>query len=337
MKILWIKLCGICVDLINMTSKILMTGGSGFLGTALLKNPPFNDALIVGRTPPNQGGQFLCISLDSSSDYTHILSDIDIIVHLAARAHVMDEVSKDPLQEYRSINTLATLNLAKQAANKGVKRFIFISSIKVLGEKTERGRPFTTDCPFNPQDPYSVSKVEAEIGLLKLAKKTNMEVVIIRPPLVYGKGVKGNFAKLLKLTKLPIPLPLGSIKNKRSLVSIENLVSLITTCLVHPNAANEVFLVSDDCDMSTPELLKLIAKTGGYNSSVFRFSTNLFRLLLRFVGKMDLYQRLCGSMQVDITHTKNQLGWVPLFGPEDCIKNCWPQKVPKRIVIIGEK
>ncbi len=320
-----------------MKSKILITGGSGFLGMALLKNPSFKDALNVGRKQPNQGGKFLHITLDAASDYTHILSDIDIVVHVAARAHVMDEVSEDPLQEYRSINTLATLNLAKQAANKGVKRFIFISSIKVLGEKTDRGRPFTADCPFNPQDPYSVSKAEAEIGLLKLAKKTNMEVVIIRPPLVYGKGVKGNFAKLLKLTTLPIPLPLASIKNKRSFVSIENLVSLITTCLVHPNAANKVFLVSDGCDMSTPELLNLIAKTGGFNSSVFRFPTNLFRFLLKCVGKMGLYQRLCGSMQVDITNTKNQLGWVPLFSPEDCIKNCWPQKVPKSTVIIGKK
>jgi UDP-glucose 4-epimerase len=244
-------------------------------------------------------------------------------VHMAARTHVMDETSKDPLQEYRSINTFATLNLAKQAAKNGVKRFIFISSIKVLGDKTERGRPFTNDCPFNPQDPYSVSKAEAEIGLLKLAKETNMEVVIIRPPLIYGKGVKGNFAKLLKLTTLPILLPLGSIKNKRSLVSIENLVSLITTCLVHPNAANEVFLVSDDCDMSTPELLDLIAKTGGYNSGLFKFSVNMLRLLLRCVGKIGIYERLCGSLQVNITHTKNQLGWAPLFSPKDCMKNCW--------------
>ena len=309
-----------------MKSRILITGGSGFLGTALLKNPSFNDALSVGRTPPNQGGKFLRITLDAASDYTHILSDIDIIVHVAARAHVMDEVSEDPLQEYRSINTLATLNLAKQAANKGVSRFIFISSIKVLGENTERGSPFTADCPFNPQDPYSISKAEAEIGLLKLAKNTNMQVVIIRPPLVYGKGVKGNFAKLLKLTSLSIPLPLASIKNKRSMVSIENLVSLITTCLVHPNAANEVFLVSDDCDLSTAELLNLIAKTGGFRSIVFRFPKNLFRIFLRCVGKMGLYQRLCGSMQIDITHTKNQLGWVPLFSPEDCIKNCWHEK-----------
>jgi len=309
-----------------MKSKILITGGSGFLGKALLKNPLFKDALTIGRTQPNQGGKFLCISLDGTSDYSHILSDIDIIVHVAARAHVMNEVSKDPLQEYRSINTLATLNLAEQAANKGVKRFIFISSIKVLGEKTEPGRPFTVDCPFNPQDPYSVSKAEAEIGLLKLTEKTNMEVVIIRPPLVYGKGVKGNFARLLKLTTLPISLPLASIKNKRSLVSIENLVSLISTCLVHPNAANEVFLASDGYDMSTPELLNLIAKTGGFDRIIFRFPTNLLRLFLRCVGKMGLYQRLCGSMQVDITHTKNQLGWVPLFSPEDCIRNCWHEK-----------
>jgi UDP-glucose 4-epimerase len=313
-----------------MTSKILITGGTGFLGSALLKNPLFKDALIIGRTPTIEGGDFFKVSLDKSTDYTEILSGVEIIVHMAARAHIMDDIFEDNLEKYRNINTHATLNLAKQAAINGVKRFIFISSIKVLGEKTEGGRSFTNSCPLNPQDPYSISKSEAEIGLKELAKNTNIEVVIIRPPLIYGKGVKGNFARLLKLTKLSIPLPFGSIINKRSLVSVENIVSLISTCLTHPNAANEVFLVSDDYDMSTPELLKLIGKVGGYKNILFKCPTSLIRFLLTLIGKLGFYERLCGSMQLDITHTKNLLNWTPLFSPEDCMKNCWPKKITER-------
>ena len=307
--------------------KILLTGGSGFLGKALLEHPSFHGALVVGRSPPCQGVRFLPISLDPSSDYTQILSDIDILVHVAARAHVMDEMSDNPLQEYRNINTLATLNLAKQAANNGIKRFIFISSIKVLGEQTKLGRPFTSEDPFNPQDPYSISKAEAEIGLKNLVKESNMEVVIIRPPLVYGKGVKGNFAKLLKLAALQIPLPLRSIKNRRSLVGLENLVDLISTCLEHPKAKNETFLVSDDHDMSTPELLALISKTGRYKSRLFKCPPSLLLAMFSCIGKSGIYERLCGSMHVDITHTKKQLNWSPPFTPEDCLGNCWFDRV----------
>jgi UDP-glucose 4-epimerase len=308
-------------------SKILLTGGSGFLGSALLKHPSFYGALVVGRTSPGRDIRFLPISLDPSSDYTHILSNIDILVHVAARAHVMNERSNNPLQEYRYINTLTTLNLAIQAANNGIKRFIFISSIKVLGEKTEPGSPFTSDDPFNPQDPYAVSKAEAEIELKKLQNKSNMEVVIIRPPLVYGNGVKGNFAKLLKLIALQIPLPLGSIKNKRSLVGIENLVDLICACLKHQNAKNQTFLVSDDHDMSTPDLFALISRTGGYKSRLFKFSSTLLMVMFRCIGKSAICNRLCGSMQIDITHTKNQLNWTPPFTPEDCVENCWSDRV----------
>jgi UDP-glucose 4-epimerase len=304
-------------------SKILLTGGSGFLGEALLNHPSFNEALVVGRTAPNQDSRFLPISLDSTSDYSHILTDIDIVLHVAARAHVMDEELDNPLEEYRNINTFATLNLAKQAANNGIKRFIFISSIKVLGEKTKLGRPFTIDDRLNPQDPYAVSKAEAEIGLHDLAEKSNMEVVIIRPPLIYGNGVKGNFAKLLKLAPLQIPLPLGSIKNRRSLVGVENLVDLIHTCLEHPKAKNEIFLVSDDHDMSTPELLEMISMSGGFKSRLFKFSISLLMVIFRLTGTTEIYERLCGSMQVDITHTKKQLSWTPPFTPKDCLGNCW--------------
>lgn len=309
--------------LLHMKSKILITGGSGFLGTALLREPSFINALTIGRTQPNQGGKFSRITLDAHTDYAHILSDIDIIVHLAARAHVMHEVSEEPLQEYRNINTLATLNLAKQAASRGVKRFIFVSSIKVLGEKTEQGNPFTADCPLNPQDPYSVSKAEAEIGLKLIGEANGMEIVIIRPPLIYGRGVKGNFASLLKLARLTIPLPFGSIQNKRSLVSVENLVDLIVVCLDHPNARNQTFLVSDDDDMSTSELFSRLAKAGGYKAYLFKFPLTILNTSLRLLGKLSIYERLCGSMQVNIEHTKSQLSWKPPFKVKDSLSSCW--------------
>jgi UDP-glucose 4-epimerase len=306
-----------------MKSKVLITGGSGFLGTALLRNSSLKDALSISRTQPKQGGKFLSITLGANTNYTHILSDIDIIIHVAARAHVMDEDTKDPMQEYRNINTYATLHLAKQAASEGVKRFIFVSSIKVLGEKTEPGSPFTVDSPLNPKDPYSVSKAEAEIGLKLIGEAEGMEIVIIRPPLVYGRGVKGNFASLLKLARLPIPLPFGSIQNQRSLVSLENLVDLIVVCLDHPNASNQTFLVSDDDDMSTSALFSRLAKAGGYRAYLFKFPLTILNTLLRLLGKSSIYERLCGSMQVNIDHTKSQLGWKPPFKVKDSLSSCW--------------
>jgi nucleoside-diphosphate-sugar epimerase len=303
--------------------KILLTGGSGFLGTALLKHPAFSDVLVIGRNPPKTKGRFLTRHLDSSSDYADVLSEIDIVVHVAAKAHVMYETSNNPLLDYQNINTLATLNLAKQAVKAGVKRFIFLSSIKVLGEKTKQGCPFNSDDPFNPQDPYGLSKAEAEIGLQQLAKESNMELVVIRPPLVYGEGVKGNFAKLLKLTALRIPLPLGSIKNKRSLVGVGNLVDLICTCLEHEKAKNQTFLISDDHDFSTPDLLAMISKSGRYKSRLFKVPTRLISTIFLCMGKSSIYERLNGTMQVDITRTKAMLNWTPPYTPEECMEGCW--------------
>jgi UDP-glucose 4-epimerase len=303
--------------------KIAMTGGSGFLGTALLQNDLFKGALVVGRTRPKQCGHFTHVNLDACCDLTDTLRDIDIVVHVAARAHVMNETSVNPLDAYRNINTLATLNLAEHAARAGVKRFIFISTIKVLGDQTLGGRRFTSEDPLNPQDPYSISKAEAEMGLKKIMDQSDMDIVIIRPPLVYGQGVKGNFASLLKLSSLTLPLPFGAIKNRRSLVSVENLVDLICTCLDHPKAKNQTFLVSDDYDMSTPELCCLLAKAGGYNSRIFRFPRSLLWIALSLVGKKTVYERLFGSMEIDIDLTKSQLNWKPPHKVEDSFINCW--------------
>ena len=309
-----------------MMTRILVTGGTGFLGRILLQHGAFDEAMVIGRRRPTKCHTFLPVTLDACCDLTHALENIDVVVHLAARAHVMNEKSAHPLDEYRDINTLATLNLADQAAKAGVKRFIFISTIKVLGETTLPGRPFTNQDPLNPQDPYSISKAEAEVGLRKIADHSSMEFVIIRPPLVYGQGVKGNFARLLKLASLRVPLPFGGIKNIRSLVSGDNLVDLICTCLTHQDAKNNVFLVSDDDDISTPDLCRLVSKAGGYRSRIFSFPLSLLSIALGIIGKKAVYERLFGSIEVDIEFTKSQLNWTPPFKVVDCIVDCWPDK-----------
>lgn len=297
-------------------TKILVTGGSGFVGTALLKHSSFSSALVIGRTKPSSDNDYVKISLDAATDYSVLLKGVDVIIHLAARAHVMDDKSNNPLEEFRFINTHATLNLAAQAAKIGVKRFIFVSTAKVLGEKTSQSIRFTAFDSLCPQDPYSVSKAEAEMGLQKIAQKSSMDLVIIRPPLVYGPEVKGNFEKLIRLISLKVPLPLESINNRRSMVSVDNLVDLISKCITAKNAENQVFMVSDDHDLSTPELIRMICLSKGINSKMFSFPPILLELFLKCLGKGQVYERLCGSMQVDITHTKTQMKWEPITSPE---------------------
>lgn len=311
------------MEFVNQLPKIVLTGGSGFLGSHLLNNEAFQEALAIGRTQPDNHRHFKNVSFDADDDLAEVFNDREIVVHVAARAHVMNDTAKSPLNEFRHVNTVGTLNLAEKAAIAGVKRFIFISTVKVLGEQTEPGQAFKNGDSFNPQDPYSISKVEAEMGLKLIGEAYGMEIVIIRPPLVYGQGVKGNFSSLLKLVSLSVPLPFGAIKNRRSLVSIENLVDLICTCLDHPNAKNQTFLVSDDYDMSTPELCRLLAKTGGYNSRIFWFPGSLLWLGLSLIGKKAVYERLFGSMEVDIDFTKSQLNWKPPYKVRDSIVNCW--------------
>jgi UDP-glucose 4-epimerase len=311
------------MQFVNQSPKIVVTGGSGFLGCHLLNNEAFREALVIGRTQPRNHQKFQKVSFDEHDSLAEVFNNKEVVVHLAARAHVMNDTVKSPLNEFRHVNTMGTLNLAKQAAIAGVKRFIFISTIKVLGEQTEPGQAFKSHDSFNPQDPYSISKVEAEVGLKLIGEAHDMEIVIIRPPLVYGKGVKGNFASLLKLARFPIPLPFGSIQNKRSLVSVENLVDLIVVCLTHPKAKNQTFLVSDDYDMDISELISRLAEAGGYKAYVFGFPLTMLYVSLRLLGKLPIYERLCGSMQVNIEDTKSQLSWSPPFKVNDSLSNCW--------------
>ena len=294
--------------------RILLTGASGFIGQTLSRRlcEAENVLTILSRQSftalIEPWHQEACQTDDSAQS---LLADIDCIVHLAARVHVMQDASVDPIAEFRRINVQGTLNLARQAATAGVRRFVFISSVKVNGEFTLQGSPFTADDIPQPLDAYGVSKMEAEEGLRQLADQTGMEVVIIRPPLVYGPGVKANFAAMMRWLKRGVPLPLGAVHNQRSLVALDNLVDLIVTCLTHPAAAHQTFLVSDGEDVSTTELLRRMGQAMGCPARLIPLPSSMLQLAGALVGKAGVVQRLCGSLQVDIAKTRAILGWRP--------------------------
>jgi nucleoside-diphosphate-sugar epimerase len=299
---------------------IAITGYSGFVGTELLKKiNTEKQHLLLGRKPISSNYKHQYFDLSNSVQKLD-LSGAKVLIHCAARVHIMNDNSANPIDEFRAVNTKGTLNLATQAAQAGVKRFIFISTIKVNGESTTGRKPFNEqEC--SPEDPYGVSKAEAEQQLQALGQQTGMEIVIIRPPLVYGEGVKANFASLMKLVNKGFPLPFRSInKNKRSLVSVYNLVDLIKVCVEHPNAANKVFLVSDDHDLSTAEMVQLMAKVQGKSNVALPVPTTLFSIAGSILGKKHVVDRLIGSLQVDITHTKDTLKWTPPYSVEDGFK-----------------
>lgn len=302
--------------------KVAITGATGFLGAHILKGLPAEQLVILGRRDPIfPTAVFHQCSIDGDADFNEALVGVKVVIHCAARAHIMNDDSQDPLTEFRKVNTLGTLNLAKQAADAGVKRFIYISSIKVNSESTEKNKPFKYDDKHNAQDPYGLSKSEAETALFELSQKTGMEIVVIRPPLVFGAGVKANFAALLKLVGKGLPLPFRCItQNKRSMVSVYNLVDLIKTCIDHPNAANQVFLVSDDNDLSTAEMIALMAKVQGKRNLALPVPVWCFKLAGKLLNKADVIDRLTGSLQLDITHTKNTLNWAPPYSVEHGFK-----------------
>ena len=307
-----------------MNSRILLTGFSGFVGTRLISELGSRELALLGRHQPSKlAFPFFRTELNTVSDYSEALSDVSVLIHCASRVHMMNESVPNPLMSYREINTFGTLNLARQAAEAGVKRFIFISTIKVNGESTSEFNVFRHDDKVNPEDAYGISKTEAEIGLNQIATQTEMEVVIIRPPLVYGPGVKANFAAMMKLAKKNLPLPLGAIHNKRSLVALDNLVDLIVTCIDHPNAANQTFLVSDDQDVSTTELLQLMTRAAGKKPWLLPVPISWLRFVGKLTGKSAVIDRLCGNLQVDITHTKETLGWKPPITVEEGIRRCF--------------
>lgn len=298
----------------------LVTGASGFIGTRLLGELDRLNVKTVGRTSVLGTGSHMQITVGPDTDYGEYLAEVTRVIHCSARVHVMNDQAANPLDEFRTINVHATLNLAQQAARAGVKRFIYLSSIKVNGESTTNRQPFKADDPANPQDPYGQSKYEAEVALRQLAKDTGLEVVIIRPPMVYGPDVKGNMRSLMKLVSKGLPLPLGGIKNSRSLVAVDNLVSLIKVAMTHPKAANQTFLVSDGEDLSTYDLIREIAKGLNKRISLVPIPVTLLSKLLSVVGKGAIADRLFGSLQVDITKTKELLDWEPPISVEEGIR-----------------
>ncbi len=299
-----------------MPCEMLVTGANGFVGQALCAGLLRRGHAVRGAVRSQTALAALAVpgtvvgEVDANTDWSEALEGVGTVVHLAARVHVMRDKVANPLAEFRRVNVQGTLNLARQAAAAGVRRFVFISSIGVNGAVTFQ-QPFTAQDRAAPYSPYTVSKYEAELGLQALAAETGMDVVTIRPPLVYGPNAPGNFGSLMRLLKRGVPLPLGAIHNQRSLVSLDNLVDLLVTCITHPAAANQTFLVSDGEDVSTTELLRRMGQALGHPARLIPVPTSILKLAATVVGKSDVAQRLCGSLQVDIEKTRRLLGWTP--------------------------
>lgn len=301
-------------------SMILLTGASGFIGNAILNNLIGVPLKILSRKNiPHFDGYFFYGEIDGHSSYQSAVEGVKVVIHTAACAHRKDFSA----EKYSEVNISGTLNLARQAADAGVKRFIFISSIGVNG-RNNNGVPFRYDDVPQPCDEYADSKLKAEIGLLEIANNSGMDVVIIRPPLVYGAGAPGSFGRLINAVSNDYWLPLGRINNKRNFIAIDNLVDFIITCTEHPLAANKIFLVSDGQDVSTTELLKMMEMYSGKKSSKL---LPLPISWLRFAGKITrrdaVIKSLCDDLQVDITYTKETLGWQPLISMEEGIRRCF--------------
>ena len=318
--------------------KVLVTGATGFVGKAVIEEL-LSESYSV-KALVRQPSEFLPLIVEqvvvgdladfNLRDFGGLVrkafKDVDVIVHAAARAHIMNEDSSDPLAQFRKVNRDVTLLLAHLAAESGIKRFVFLSSIKVNGENSLPGKPFKPDDTNIPDDPYALSKYEAEQGLLSMAKETEMEVVIIRPPLVYGPGVKGNFNSIMKWANMPLPLPFGAIHNRRSLVALDNLVSLVNLCVNREKsfkAANQVLLISDCNDISTTQLFEKVRQVLDYR---FKFVSKTWLLpvpvcilifFFKVLGKADISKRLIGSLQVDNSKTNELLGWKPVVSMDE--------------------
>ena len=314
--------------------KVLVTGASGFVGRHLVRRC-LNDGLEVtvlvrhANSVITSGLKTRVIAgLEQLGDVSDVLQGQDVVAHCAARVHVMKDRSANPLAAFRAVNVAGTLDLASQAAAAGITRFIYLSSVKVHGESTATGRPFTEeDLPF-PQDAYAQSKCDAEAGLRQLAAQTGMTVVIIRPPLVYGLGVGANFKVMMTAVRRGWPLPLGRIDNRRSLVAIDNLVDLMRVCMVHPAAANQAFLVSDGEDLSTTQLLRHLGVSLGRPARLLPVPVSMLRLIAALIGRSAVADRLCGSLQVDIGKAQHLLGWIPPVSVQKGLR-CAAQGCPR--------
>lgn len=302
-------------NLQNSNIKIMVTGAGGFIGNSLCEtlNCYGFEVISAVRASKNLALNEMVIGeIDLHTNWKYLLNQVDVVIHLAARVHVMHDNNRDSVSLYRDINVNATENLARQSALAGVKRFVFVSSIKVNGELTN-AEPFNESHIPEPQDPYGISKWEAEEMLRRIGNETGMEIVIVRPPLVYGPGVKANFYNLLKLADKSVPMPFGSINNSRSMIYLGNLVDALIQCATHPKAANQAYLVSDGKDVSTPELVDMIANAMKKPSRVFRFPIPLMRLAAALIGKTSMVDRLTQSLVIDSSKIRNNLTWTPPY------------------------
>lgn len=299
-----------------MTRTVLITGATGFVGRKLVSEmenlKKWNLRLAVRNQKKVESHQIFAIdNLDGHTCWEGAFTDCEVVVHLAGRAHQLKDSAKDPYQAFMVVNAEGTLNLARQASDAGVKRFIYISSIAVHGVETTE-KALTEKDVLNPVTPYGISKMKAEEGLRDLAHKTEMEVVVIRPPLVYAEDAPGNFKRLLSLVDKNLPLPFGRVFNKRSLVSRENLVSFIVHCLDNPLARNETFLIADGEDVSTPEMMQLLSQGMGKKVRMLPVPSALLKWGSQLLGKEAIYQQLCGNLQLDSSKARDYLKWVPV-------------------------
>lgn len=315
-------------------SKILVTGSDGFVGSHLCRELLFRGACVLAARRVRSdiraetGSEILKKRINveqkphlqnivigdigPNSDCTQVLVGVNAVVHLAARVHMMHDTASDPLAEFRKVNVEGTRRVAESAAKAGVRRFLFLSSVKVVGEVTEDGMSPLTEADLpQPKDAYGVSKWEAEQTLREIEQRTDLEVVIIRPPLIYGPAVKGNFLSLIRLVERGIPLPFASIRNQRSLLGLTNLADLICCCLVHPAAAGETFHASDGDDVSTPELVRRISQALGRSSRLLAIPLWMTKLSGTVTGKSEQVKRLCSSLQIDSSKVRQVLDWTP--------------------------
>jgi len=304
-------------------ARTLITGATGFVGSALMARLKAEGLLPLGTTRGTSLDEG-CVSappLEAGGDWSGLLTGVGTVVHTAARVHVMRDTSSSPLDAFRAVNVTGSLDLARQAASAGVRRFVFLSSVKVNGEETRHAKPFAAGDDPAPGDAYGTSKAEAEAGLKTIATETGMEFVIIRPPLVYGPGVKGNFAAMMRAIGRGLPLPFGAVTdNRRSLVGLDNLVDLIVTCINHPAAANQTFMVSDGEDLSTADLLTRLGATMGKPARLLKIPPALLGAAAAMIGKRAVAQRLLGNLQVDISHTCRTLGWKPPISVDEGLR-----------------
>ena len=303
--------------------KLLVTGANGFVGNAAARHLARSHQvqaqvrnlaqanLLLNSELPEQKILGLQADFIDFSALTQALQGCNAVLHCAARVHQVQETASDPLAAYRQVNRDASLALARAAANAGVQRFVFLSSVKVHGDLSPAGQAFRAGDVLHPTDPYGVSKYEAEQGLKDIAAQTGMQVVIVRPPLVYGPGVKANFLSMMRWLQRGVPLPLGAIHNQRSLVGLANLVDLLEQCITHPHAANQTFLASDGQDVSTTGLLQAMAAALKVKPRLLPIPQALLEKSLGLLGRGGMAQRLCGNLAVDISPTRNTLGWTP--------------------------